>query len=249
MEKSKELVTVPRAYIEEVQKLVESNDEIKAKHDQLSSEFDEFVSSITKPKEGKRIEVCYYSVAELNHGFENPRKAPSPKRKQALEESLTKLGDFGVIVIDENLSIISGNQRTKILLALDPSRKVLCKKLIGYSDSEKKAINIKANTHAGEWDTGKLAEWVGDFKLDMSSDFTALKQKEPYIKDMELMRFEKYDYVIVVCRNEPDYNNLLRMLQLENKKLLVRKKRDQDRALKARAIWYDDFEKLVKPKK
>lgn len=249
MEKSKELVTVPRAYIEEVQKLVESNDEIKAKHDQLSSEFDEFVSSITKPKEGKRIEVCYYSVAELNHGFENPRKAPSPKRKQALEESLTKLGDFGVIVIDENLSIISGNQRTKILLALDPSRKVLCKKLIGYSDSEKKAINIKANTHAGEWDTGKLAEWVGDFKLDMSSDFTALKQKEPYIKDMELMRFEKYDYVIVVCRNEPDYNNLLRMLQLENKKLLIRKKRDQDRALKARAIWYDDFEKLVKPKK
>lgn len=246
---SKELVYVPRAYIEGVQKLFEGNKELKEKYDELSSRFDEFVNSIIKPKEGKRIEVCYYSVSELNHGFENPRKAPSPKRKQALEESLTKLGDFGVIVIDENLSIISGNQRTKILLSLDPGRKVLCKKLIGYSDSEKKAINIKANTHAGEWDTGKLAEWVGDFKLDMSTDLTALKQKEPYIKDMELMRFEKYDYVLVVCRNEPDYNNLLRLLNLENKKLLVRKKKDQDRALKARAIWYEDFEKCVTAKK
>ena len=28
------------------------------------------------------------------------------------------------------------------------------------------------------------------------------------VKDMELIRYEKYDYVLIVCRNEIDYKNL-----------------------------------------
>ena len=35
---------------------------------------------------------------------------------------------------------------------------------------ELKAINIKANTHAGEWDMDKLAEWTADLKIDLSLD-------------------------------------------------------------------------------
>ena len=41
---SKELVYVPRAYIEGVQKLFEGNKELKEKYDELSSRFDEFVN-------------------------------------------------------------------------------------------------------------------------------------------------------------------------------------------------------------
>ena len=52
----------------------------------------------------------------------------------------------------------------------NPDTQVLCKRLIGYSESELKAINIKANTHAGEWDMDKLAEWTADLKIDLSLD-------------------------------------------------------------------------------
>lgn len=188
-------------------------------------------------------------VSQLNHGFPNPRKPITPKRKQALEESLDKLGDFGVIVIDEKYNIISGNQRCKILNEIDPSRKVLCKMLIGYTDAELKAVNIKANTHAGEWDIKKLADWTADLKLDFSTDFTALDTKEPKIKDMELIRYEKYDYVMIVCRNEVDYNNLVRALGIDGKKVLVAKTRTKDRKIKCRAIWYDEMQATIQPKK
>jgi len=200
-------------------------------------------------KQEKRIEVVELKVSELNYEFENPRKPLTPKRKQALEESLEKLGDFGVIVIDEKNSILSGNQRVKILLSLDQNRKVLCKRLIGYTDGEKKAVNIKANTHAGEWDMKKLAEWTGSLHIDLSTDLTALNTKEPKIKDMELIRYEKYDYVMIVCRNEVDYNNLIRALGIEDKKVLIAHTRDKDRKIKARAIWYDDMKAQIVPKK
>lgn len=200
-------------------------------------------------QEKKRIDVVEMRVCDLNYEFDNPRKPLTPKRKKDLEESLEKLGDFGVIVIDENNSILSGNQRVKILMALDPNRKVLCKRLVGYTEGEKKAVNIKANVHAGEWDMKKLAEWTGSLHIDLSTDLTVLNTKEPKIKDMELIRYEKYDYVMIVCRNEVDYNNLIRSLGIEDKKVLVAKTRDKDRKIKARAIWYDDMKAQIVPKK
>ena len=196
----------------------------------------------------KKIEVLELKVSDLQHNFPNPRKPLTAKNKAALEDSLTKLGDFGVIVIDENNDIISGNQRCKILYQLNPDTKVLCKKLVGYSETEKKAINIKANTHAGEFDMRKLAEWVGDIKVvDLSTDMSKLKVQEPKINDMELIRYEKYDYVMIVCRNEVDYNNLIRALGIEGKKVVVARTSTKDRKIKARAIWYDKMNAKIIP--
>lgn len=197
----------------------------------------------------KRIEIVELPVSELNHGFPNPRKPLTLKRKNELEASLTKLGDFGVIVIDEEMNIISGNQRCKILNAINPDQKVLCKKLIGYSEAEKKIIQYKANTHAGEWDMKALAQWTAKLSLDLNVDFSDMKSKEPVIKDMELIRYEKYDYVMIVCRNEVDYNNLIRNLGIEDKKVLICHGRNSDRKIKCRAIWYDDMKAQIQPKK
>lgn len=198
----------------------------------------------------KRIDVVELSVGDLHHNFPNPRKPLTAKNRLALEQSLKRLGDFGVIVIDEENNIISGNQRCKILYQLNPETKVLCKRLVGYSDAEKRAINIKANTHAGEFDMSKLADWVGDFSVvDLSTDFSKLKQHETKIKDMELIRYEKYDYVMIVCRNEVDYNNLVRDLGIEGKKVIVAKTASSDRKIKCRAIWYDKMQATITPKK
>ncbi len=196
-------------------------------------------------KHEKRIEVIELEVQKLNHGFPNPRKKPTPKKKAALQESLEKLGDFGVIVIDENNDVISGNQRCKVLMELDPTTKVLCKRLIGYSESEKKAVNIKANTHAGEFDMKMLADWTADLRLDLSCDIKSPEVKDPKIKGMDLMRFEKYDYVMIVCRSEPDYLNLIRNLGLEDKTITLGEDKTKGRKLRCRAIWYDDMKAQI----
>lgn len=61
---------------------------------------------------------------------------------------------------------------------------------------------------------------------------------------MELIRYEKYDYAMIVCRNEVDYLNLTRMLGIDGATVLVAKQR----RIKARAIWFDDIKAQIIPK-
>lgn len=192
----------------------------------------------------KRIEVVELKASEINTNFGNPRKIKSKKR-QELEESLETFGDFGILVIDEHNNIISGNQRLAAMRKKDPDAKVLCKRLIGYTDAEKRAINIKANTHAGEWDLDLLADWTADLNLDFGIDPKEQDVKDRKINDMELIRYEKYDYVMIVCKNEVDYLNLIRILGIDGKKVLMAKKR----RIKARAVWYDSISSQIIEKK
>lgn len=124
----------------------------------------------------KRIETVEMQVKDLKDSFGNPRKITAKKREE-LTESLEKYGDFGLILIDENNRLIAGNQRVSILKDKDPETVVLCKKLIGYSETELKAINIKDNTHAGEWDMDILAEWDADIMVDLGLDTEGAKKE------------------------------------------------------------------------
>ena len=62
---------------------------------------------------------------------------------------------------------------------------------------------------------------------------------------MGQIRFEKYDYVLIACNNEIDYNELTRNLGIEKAKMKVAKKR----SIKARAVWYHDIKAQIVPKK
>ena len=141
----------------------------------------------------KRIEVVEIPLSELKDDIGNPRKITKKKAK-GLQESLEQFGDFGIIVVDEHNNIISGHQRVNALKASKgDDTTVLCKKLIGYSEPELRAINIKANTHAGDWDMDKLADWTADFNLNLGFE---LPQVDPNtdtkIKDMELIRYLRF---------------------------------------------------------
>lgn len=197
---------------------------------------------------GKSIEVVEIPLSELKDDIGNPRKITKKKAKE-LQESLEQFGDFGIIVVDEHNNIISGHQRVNALKAnRGKNETVLCKKLIGYSETELRAINIKANTHAGDWDMDKLADWTADFNLNLGFE---LPQADPNtdikIKDMELIRYEKYDYVMIVCRNEIDYLNLTRALGIDGKKVLVAKGKNGERKIKARAILFDEMKAKIVP--
>ena len=186
---------------------------------------------------GKSIEVVEIPLSELKDGIGNPRKITKKKAKE-LQESLEQFGDFGIIVIDEHNNIISGHQRVNALIATKgENATVLCKRLIGYSKPELRAINIKANTHSGEWDMDKLAEWTADLSIDLGLELPDVDpNSDTKIKDMELIRYEKYDYVMIVCRNEIDYLNLTRALGIDGKKVLVAKGKNGERQMKAKIV-------------
>ena len=188
----------------------------------------------------KRIEVCKMRVGDLKHNFGNPRKI-SKKKAEELERSMDLFGDFGVFVVDEHNNVIAGNQRSIILARRDPDIEVDVKKLIGYSEAELRSINIMDNTHAGEWELELLADWTADLNLDLGIDLNNENPEERKIEDMELIRYEKYNYVMIVCKSEIDYNDLVRKLGIEGRKVAITKKRK----IKARAIWYDQMKAQI----
>lgn len=189
---------------------------------------------------GKRIEVCKMKVGDLKHNFGNPRKI-SKKKAEELERSMDMFGDFGIFLVDEHDNVIAGNQRSFILARRDPDIEVDVKRLIGYTEAELRSINIMDNTHAGEWDLELLADWTADLNLDLGIDLNNDNLQDRDIPDMELIRYEKYNYVMIVCKSEIDYNDLVRKLGIEGRKVAITKKRK----IKARAIWYDQMKAQI----
>ena len=137
----------------------------------------------------KRIEMVQRRVGDLKLDFGNPRKIKKQKRED-LEESLDKYGDFDIIVINDKDQVIGGNQRVTIFQKKDPNMMVECKMLIGYTVAELKYINIKLNSHAGEWDLDELGDWtadlMGSFKLDLEKPPKPVEDRT--IKEMEPLR-------------------------------------------------------------
>ena len=193
----------------------------------------------------KRIEYCQMKAGDVKTGFGNPRKISKAKMEE-LERSLQENGDFGIFLIDEQDNIIGGNQRLKAILKIwGPDTVLDCKRLIGYSKSQLKAINIKDNTHAGEWDLDALADWQADLHFDLGLEMKELAPEERAIPEMELIHYEKYNFVLICCRSELDYNDLIRKLGLEDKKIKIAK----TRKIAARAVWYENIANQISEKK
>jgi hypothetical protein len=191
----------------------------------------------------KKIVLEKMKVGDMKYGFGNPRKI-TKKKSEELATSMETFGDFGIFLVDEENNVIAGNQRSKILAEKDPDTVVDVKRLIGYSEAELKAINIKDNTHAGDWDLDMLADWTADLTVDLGLKTDESDEKRT-IPDMDPIKYEKYDYVIIACRSELDYNDLTRKLGIEGRKVAVTEKRK----IKARAVWYDKMKAQIIEKK
>lgn len=96
-------------------------------------------------------------IGELKGYENNPRKL-SEKNKEELEKSLKEFNVVDIPVLNIDNTIISGNQRIKILQELYgndfetdvriPNRKLTQQEIEDY--------NLYANMHMGEWDEKKL---------------------------------------------------------------------------------------------
>lgn len=191
---------------------------------------------------GKEIRYVQRRVGDLKLDFGNPRKISKQKRED-LEQSLDTYGDFDIIVINDKDQVLGGNQRVKYFQKKDPDMIVDCKQLIGYTIAEQKYVNIKLNSHAGEWVLEELGDWtadlMGSFKLDLEKPIKPVDERS--IKEMEPIHYEHYDYVLIACRNELDYNDLVRKLGIEGGMVKVAR----TRKIKGRAIWYDTMKAQI----
>lgn len=193
----------------------------------------------------KEIKTLTVKAIDLKTGFGNPRKI-SKKKKDQLRESIEKFGDFGLFLIDEKMNVIAGNQRLSVIMEMNPDQELLCKQLIGYTNAELRAINIEDNLHAGEWDLDLLADWTADLSLDLGIDLDGADPRDRDIKEMELIHYEKYDYVMIVCRNEIDYNTLVRSLGIEGAKVKIGGNA-KGRKINGRAVWFDKMKAKIVP--
>lgn len=192
----------------------------------------------------KKIIVERRKASEIKTSFGNPRKI-GKKQLEDLKRSFEMYGDFGLFLIDENDNVIGGNQRLKVVKSIDPNTEILCKKLIGYTEAELRAINLKDNIHNGEWDLDLLADWTADLNIDLGVDLKNGDLQGRSISEMENKQHEMYDYVMIVCKNEMDINDLVNHLDLKGKVVKITEKK----RLQARAIWYDDLKEKIEWKK
>ena len=72
--------------------------------------------------------------------------------------------------------------------------------------------------------------------MDLGLDLREKSPDDRKIKEMELINYEKYDYVMIVCKNEMDYNELVRKLGIEGAKVKINDKKK----IRARAVWYHE---------
>lgn len=106
-------------------------------------------------------------VKELKVWKENPRKIGKAKLSQLMER-IKNRGFHSVIVVDQDNTILSGNQRktalTKLKITevnvLTPNRKL--------TQDEKRKIALESNLNDGEWNFEKLKS----FQMDLLSDIS-----------------------------------------------------------------------------
>ena len=77
--------------------------------------------------------------------------------------------------------------RLSVIKEMDPDTIILCKRLIGYSETELRAINIKDNTHSGDWDMDLLADWTADLTVDLGLEKATNRDSFDYTVTAEVV--------------------------------------------------------------
>lgn len=95
----------------------------------------------------------------------NPRKKLKPEDKEykKIKKSIEEFGYTDLVIINKDNTIISGNQRTQVLM--DMGYKKIKVVQIDIDKTKEKALNIALNKITGEWDYALL----GDLLLDLDT--------------------------------------------------------------------------------
>jgi DNA modification methylase len=107
--------------------------------------------------------LCQVKLEELTEFEGNPRRMKTDWFAK-LRTSINEHGFIGVIVIDENNRIIAGHQRVRALRQMGHTAPIDAIRLVGYTETELKAVNLALNQINGDWNTEKLTTWLSELK-------------------------------------------------------------------------------------
>lgn len=112
--------------------------------------------------EFKKIEISKLIPASYN-----PRKdlKPGDAEFEKIKRSIEEFGYVEPVIVNEDMTIIGGHQRAKVLSALG-FEEIDCV-VISVDKTKEKALNIALNKITGEWDTESLAVLLSE--LDKES--------------------------------------------------------------------------------
>lgn len=201
-------------------------------------------------------------VSDLRPDPDNPRV--NSGAVAYVVESIRQFGFKVPIVIGTDNLIRAGHTRYRAAVQLGLTE-VPCIDASDLTEDEQKAFAIAENRTSdfAFFDLPKLTEVVGDIPLDLLAGFdidtlilpgegddeeesknTGAPEKRA---GLEMAPFEKYQYVMVLCRTEFDYTNLLSRLDLEDVQRRYVKGNLKRSMSYGRVIEYSDFIEKVDP--
>jgi hypothetical protein len=163
------------------------------------------------------------SIGTLNSSDKNPRTI-TDRNLEKLSESLKsfpKMKEIREVIVDENYTILGGNQRYKALV-VNGEEMVSVLKVTGLTEEQKDSFMIKDNVNFGVWDweilqsnydsemltkfglnvwTPELADMEDEMLTDESANEIKLVDQDKQISDDE-KDFE----VVVIDFNTHDYD-------------------------------------------
>ncbi len=135
-------------------------------------------------------------VQKLKPAKYNPRKelTEEDKEYQKIKNSIIEFGNVTPIVINSNMTVISGHKRLKVLQELGYNE-IECN-VVDLDKTKEKALNIALNKISGDWDNSKLEELLAELKeTDIDMDITGFSfdEVDEMLKDIEGSKEDEFD--------------------------------------------------------
>ena len=129
-------------------------------------------------------------IGDLKIATYNPRKELTEKDKeyQKIKNSIEEFGYVAPIIVNEDMTVISGHQRIKVLKDLQ-YKEIECI-VVKFDKNKEKLLNIALNKISGEWDFQKLESIFNELEKDnIDLSITGFEEKEinKLIKETEEM--------------------------------------------------------------
>lgn len=106
------------------------------------------------------------SIEKLKPAEYNPRKdlKPEDEEYQKIKKSLVEFGYVAPVIVNADMTVISGHQRLKVLKELGYTE-TECN-VVNLDKEKEKALNIALNKIQGDWDEEKLENLLKELKTE-----------------------------------------------------------------------------------
>ena len=135
-------------------------------------------------------------IEKLKSAEYNPRKdlMPEDAEYQKIKKSLIEFGYVDPIIVNNDMTVIGGHQRLKVLKELGYTE-VECN-IVDLDKNKEKALNIALNTITGDWDNSKFEELLAELKesdVDLDATGFSFDEVDDILKDITGSKEDDFD--------------------------------------------------------